>query len=165
MQKQNITHTEFNGYVSKICRDIVVSNWRPDIIVGICRGGALPAVMISQYFDIPCAMLNISLRDFPELTCHDLALSDDAFSGKKILVVDDINDSGATLNWLMEDWQSSCMPTNEKWHAVWNHNVKFAVIVDNLSSDCKVAIDYTGFEINKAERDVWINFPYEEWWT
>jgi hypothetical protein len=40
-----------------------------------------------------------------------------------------------------------------------------AVLVDNLSSNCVREVDYCGLEINKAEDDVWVEFPYEEWWT
>jgi hypothetical protein len=39
------------------------------------------------------------------------------------------------------------------------------VIFDNLSSRFKAHIDFSGEEINKAENDVWIDFPYEDWWT
>lgn len=176
MNKLIIKQREFNGLVAKICRDITSSNWRPDYIVGITRGGLLPAVMISQYFNIPCETLKISLRDGSKCESN-LWMAEDAFgyqdydpmaSGdgkKKILIVDDINDQGSTLNWLMEDWQSSCLPDNEQWNTVWNHNVRFAVIVDNLSSKCTTKMDYAGMEVNKAEKDVWIEFPYEEWWT
>ena len=29
---------------------------------------------------------------------------------KKILIVEDINDSGATLQWIKKDWESGCFP-------------------------------------------------------
>ena len=84
---------------------------------------------------------------------------------KNILIVDDINDQGSTLNWIMEDWQSGCFPDGERWSQMWGTNVRFAVLVDNLSSKCVREVDYCGLEINKAEEDVWVEFPYEEWWT
>jgi hypoxanthine-guanine phosphoribosyltransferase len=130
--------------------------------------------MISQYFDIPCETLKISLRDGSEQESN-LWMAEDAFGYnaaevggplcKNILVVDDINDQGTTLNWLMNDWESSCLPGDARWDHVWNQNVKFAVVVDNLSSKCNIGMDYVGMEVNKAENDVWIEFPYEEWWT
>jgi hypoxanthine phosphoribosyltransferase len=83
-----------------------------------------------------------------------------------ILIVDDINDSGATINWIMEDWRTSCMPKDARWDSkVWNQNVRFAVLFDNLDSQCNVTMDYCGEEINKAEQDVWIDFPWESWWV
>jgi hypothetical protein len=26
-------------------------------------------------------------------------------------------------------------------------------------------MDYVGMEVNKAENDVWVDFPWEDWWT
>ena len=163
MKKLVIPQREFDGYINEICRSITNSNWRPDYIVGITRGGLLPALMISQYFNIKMCSLDISLRDGGDCVSN-LAMAEDAFNGKNILIVDDINDTGATLNWLMEDWPSGCFPDDEKWPTVWNNNVRFAVVVDNLASKCKAYMDYFSFEVNKADDDVWIEFPYEEWW-
>ena len=164
MNKLIINNTEYKGLVNDICRDIAIGNWTPDYIVGITRGGLLPAVMISHYLNIPMMSLDVSLRD--GLECEsNLWMAEDAFNRKNILIVDDINDTGATLNWIMEDWPSGCFPSDSKWPAVWNNNVRFAVVVDNLASRCNVKMDYVGMEVNKAEKDVWIEFPYEEWWA
>ena len=172
MNKLKIDYAEYKNLVSGICRDITKSGWLPDYIVGITRGGLLPAVMISQYFDIPCQTLKISLRDdINNDSESNLWMAEDAFGdnetgGKNILIVDDINDTGPTLNWLLEDWQSGCLPNDERWVSdVWNNNVRFAVIVDNVASKSNVKIEYVGIEVNKAENDVWIEFPYEEWWA
>ena len=164
MKKHIINNQEFNGLVSEICRQISSNNWRPDYIVGISRGGLLPAVMISHYFNIPMKPLQVSLRDGGECV-SDLSTAEDAYAGQNILIVDDINDQGSTLNWIMNDWPSGCFPLNEeRWDRIWGNNVRFAVIVDNLSSQCSIGMNYWGMEVNKAEQDVWIDFPYENWW-
>jgi hypoxanthine phosphoribosyltransferase len=184
MKTLKIDYNEYKGLVNEICRKISVSGWKPNCVVGITRGGLFPAVMISHYFKVPCHTLKVSLREGTDNDCEsNLWLAEQAFGvvdydqqqsygsrwdialRKNILVVDDINDSGATLNWIVDDWESGCYP-NEKsaWESVWNNNVKFAVVVDNLNSDCDVLMDYTGTEINKAEEDVWVEFPYENWW-
>jgi len=163
MKKHIIDNREFKGLVAEICKQIAADNWRPDYIVGISRGGLLPAVMISHYFDIPMKPLQVSLRDGNDCV-SDLGMAEDAFDGKNILIVDDINDQGSTLNWIMKDWPSGCLPYDERWEHIWGSNVRFAVVVDNLSSQCSIGMNYWGMEVNKAEENVWIEFPYEEWW-
>lgn len=165
MKTLDIDYNEFKKLVSGIVRDISLSGWRPDYIVGVTRGGLLPAVMISHYLNIPCNTLKVSLRDGDGNECEsNLWMAEDAFVGKNILIVDDINDQGSTINWIMRDWPSGCSPKSPTWSSVWGNNVRFAVIVDNLSSQARVKMNYVGMEINKAENDVWVTFPYEEWW-
>ena len=182
MTKRIIKNRELQGLVSTICRDIANSGWRPDYVVGITRGGLVPAVMISHFFDVRMETLKVSLRGDGE-TESNCWMAEDAFgyvpaeergeSGtqvdpakrKNILIVDDINDTGATINWIMKDWQSSCLPNHEAWGRVWGENVRFATVFDNLSSKADISVAYWGETINKAEDDVWIDFPYESWWT
>jgi xanthine phosphoribosyltransferase len=170
MKKLTLGYEQYKNLVAKICRDITLDGWKPDYVVGIVRGGSLPATMISHYFNVPCESLRISLRDHSSCESNTWMASD-AFGyedaePKNILIVDDINDSGATLNWLMRDWQDSCLPhEQERWDAVWCSNVRFAVVVDNLASKCSVGMNYFGMEVDKSEEDVWIDFPYEEWWA
>jgi len=184
--KQVINNKEYKGLINKICRDIANSDWRPDYIAGISRGGLPAAVMISHYLEVPMYTLNVSLRDSAFGPESNLWMAEDAYGyinyegeipapkgritsdpvlRKKILIVDDINDTGATINWILNDWPSGCLPADPAWEEIWNDSVRFATVVDNQSSKANVPMDYVGMEINKAEKNVWIEFPYEEWWT
>jgi hypoxanthine phosphoribosyltransferase len=93
---------------------------------------------------------------------HDPMCSSDG--RKNILIVDDINDSGATLNWIKQDWPSGCLPNDERWTEVWGNNVRVATLVNNKASRSEIPVSYSAIDLNKAEEDCWIVFPWEEWW-
>lgn len=146
-----------------ILRQLHQDQWCPDYIVGLTRGGLFPGNLISQYLDIPMETLKVSLRSH-ESCESNLWMAEDAFNGKKILIVDDINDSGATINWIRQDWQNSRFPDDPVWAKIWGDTVRIAVLVDNQSSDCELSISYSAMEVNKLEDPQWIVFPWEDWW-
>jgi xanthine phosphoribosyltransferase len=168
--------------VQEILRQMQRDAWQPDYVVGLTRGGLVPAVMISHYLGVPMHALGVSLQDGKIDGCEsNFWMAEDAFGyvprdervladfdyalhAKKILIVDDINDTGATLDWVMQDWSAGCLPHDVVWDTVWGNNVRFAVLVDNLSSGCSRGMDYSGREINKAEDPQWVVFPWEAWW-
>ena len=144
--------------LATINNEMAADGWRPDYIVGMSRGGLVPAVMLSNMSGIPMHPLG---KDE-----SNLWMSEDAFGYEKttmnILIVDDINDTGATFNWIKEDWPTSCMPMeHDRWNAVWGGNVRFATLTDNSASNAEVPVSYTCHEINKAEEDVWLVYPWE----
>lgn len=164
MKKVYYTWQDVERQTQEILRQIQQDAWRPDYVVGLTRGGLVPANLISQYLEVPMECLKVSLRDDASQPESNLWMSEDAFEQKRILIVDDINDSGATLNWIKEDWQSSNLPDNPKWQEIWGDTVRVATLVDNESSCSELNVSYSAVNLNKAEEDCWIVFPWEAWW-
>ena len=164
MKKVYYTWQDVENQTQEILRQLQRDAWMPDYVVGLTRGGLVPATLISQYLECPMECLKVSLRDDNSQPESNLWMSEDAFEQKRILIVDDINDSGATLNWIQEDWQSSNLPDNPKWQEIWGNTVRVATLVDNESSASELTVSYSAVGLNKAEEDVWICFPWEEFW-
>ena len=180
MKKLYVSDLDIKEYVNQISFKMYKDAWRPDYIVGLTRGGLIPAVYMSHALDIPMHTLKVALRDNTDTESNSW-MAEDAFGyidaigvprpkdqptsdptlRKNILIVDDINDTGTTLEWIIEDWQAGSLPNDPAWKDVWNNNVRFAVLFDNLSSKFSCKVNYSAVEINKAEEDVWIVYPWE----
>jgi xanthine phosphoribosyltransferase len=172
MSKVYYKESTVRAWLHDIIRAMNADGWRPDYIVGLTRGGLVPATMLSHYLDVPMHALKVSLRDDNMGPESNLWMAEDAYGydspddqePKKILIVDDINDSGATLDWIREDWQSSCIPDDtDRWNTIWGNTTRFAVMVNNEASNFK-DVNYVGLSINKLEEPIWCVFPWEEWW-
>lgn len=164
MKKIYLSWHEIESLTQDIIRQLHQDCWKPDYVVGITRGGLVPANLISQYLNIPMHTLKVALRDNPDCESN-CWMSEDAVNKQNILIVDDINDSGATLNWIKQDWQASVAGIADQatWDQIWNNNVRIAVCINNEASAFK-SIDYSALEINKLENPQWIVFPWENFW-
>ena len=155
MKKIYVSWNDVQRQVQELVRQMWQDRWVPDYVVGITRGGLTPANLISQYLGVPMETLKVSLRG-EEPDCEsNFWMQEDADRGRNILIVDDINDSGETLNWIQKDWGQSVR---------WGDNVRVAVLYDNESSNSLHTPDYSAEDINKAADPQWIVFPWEEWW-
>lgn len=152
MDQIKIGWWELDILVTELHRKMVKSSWIPDYIIGITRGGCIPAVMLSHRLGCRMHCIQVSLREGQEeFNEHNAWMAKDAVSGANILIMDDINDTGATFSWIREDWNAAA-----NWHA----NIKVGVLVNNLGSNEKV--DFSARTIDKRIDPRWISFPWEK---
>lgn len=164
MKKVYVNWSDVERQTQEIIRQMYLDDFHPEYVIGITRGGLIPANLISQYLEVPMHALKVSLREGSQDCETNCWMAEDAFNGKQILIVDDINDSGATLNWIRQDWQGSNLPNDTAWAKVWGGNVRIAVLYDNQSSNNEIEVTYSAEQVNKFETPQWIVFPWEEWW-
>ena len=147
-KKTFFTTGQMRNALIQIEDQMVHSNWMPSIILGINRGGCIPGVYLSHRIKKPHEVLDIRLRDHKSKP--NLAVLEKAFAFQnKILIIDDINDTGDTFNYIIENFGKQ------------EDRIKFAALIHNQPS--KVKLDYQGYEINKDEHPAWIVFPWEDW--
>jgi hypoxanthine phosphoribosyltransferase len=148
--------------VSSFAMQMYKDEWRPDYIVGITRGGLIPAVLLSHTTEIPMKTLCVQLESdgLDENTERNALMARDALKdNKKILIIDDINRGGDAIRWIMDDWQEVVGMTGDYESEAWHTNVRFASLIDNPNS--QVPMDYCNTEIDLDEDDLWIEFPWE----
>jgi hypoxanthine phosphoribosyltransferase len=83
----------------KAIRDKIVESKNDfDYILGIARGGAVPAVHLSHMLDVPCRILNWQTRDGKSKDyLMAYATAQDVADGMSVLIVDEVIDTGLTI--------------------------------------------------------------------
>ena len=161
MKNFYLSWEQIESGILEIVHQLQVDSWKPDIIVGIFRGGSTPAIMLGNYLNVKTYSLDVRLRDNKGSVESNNTLAQLAFINKmNVLIIDDINDCGDTINWVIEDWRNICQVVDiEK---VWGKNLRSAVLVENAGSS--ILTHYNAIDIDKREEDVWVVFPWERFW-
>lgn len=145
--REVLTWEAFGAASRELTEKIVDDGFVPDIVIAIARGGLIPAGAIAYAMGVKAAgTLNVEFYSDIEETLPDPVvleplLDTDAIVGKKLLVVDDVADSGRTLA-LVIDLLKAHTP-----------EVRSAVIYTKPRTI--VQPDYSW-----RETDKWINFPW-----
>jgi hypoxanthine phosphoribosyltransferase len=135
----HLCNNNIKDYVLHIIQQMNSQNWKPEVVLGFARGGLIPAIFISHWYDIPMVTINKE-KEFDQRLDYD-----------NVLVIDDINDTGNTLT----SFKKIVEPRLR--------NVKYAAVVNNEAS--KFDVDFFGFSYNKLDEPNWIVFPWETWWS
>ena len=90
---RKVSYDEVSRGVEALCNLIEASldGWKPDAIVAVVRGGLVPATHVCHFFNRPIFFIN---KD---------ALLGKLEGHRRILVVDEINDTGRTFQRIREE--------------------------------------------------------------
>jgi hypoxanthine phosphoribosyltransferase len=120
-----------------------VSKFKPDVIVGITRGGLLPALHLSHHLDRPLQTIIWQTRDINKCE-HDKKLQNLIDTGSRVVFVDDINDTGRTFSEISKAYHGA------------RSNVMFISLVQKLETTHPATAALT------LSDDRWIVFPWEK---
>jgi xanthine phosphoribosyltransferase len=145
-----IGHDRFLADLEAVARRIEADDWRPDFLVGIGRGGLVPAAYLSHRTGI--AMLSVDHSSGEPGFADELLakLAAKMRAGMNLLIVDDINDSGSTIAFLREAIAA---------YGGIADRLRIAVLITNIRSRAKA--DYWSEAIDRAEDKRWFVFPWE----
>lgn len=103
IRREILTWDEFGEAARSLASDVLRSGFRPDVVIAIARGGLLLAGAISYALGTKaCGSINVEFYSgiderLPEPVLHPPMLDAPALGGKRVLLVDDVSDSGRTL--------------------------------------------------------------------
>lgn len=146
----DISYQRFLDEVEAVARQIEADAWQPAFLVGIGRGGLVPAAYLSHRTGIPMLSVDHSSGEvgFGDELLAKLAAKIGA--GDRILIVDDINDSGGTIAYLRAAIEAKVGDPS---------GLRVAVLVHNVRSKAKA--EYRGSEIDREADKRWYVFPWE----
>ena len=149
MEKIYFTIEEMIDSIRNISEQLTRSNFDPEVIISVNRGGCIPGIYLSHYIEKPHQVINLELRDSAKEPDLD-SIKEKIRQFSSVLIIDDINDSGKTIG-VIKDLSKNLTT-----------KIHFAVLINKSESESKV--EYYGKNVNSKANDYWYVFPWENWW-
>jgi len=130
----------YSNDILTLINKIRTSGVKYDIIVGIAKGGLIPAVHLANVLEVPFAALQWSHKGVRDSSNPHLICS----KGKNVLLVDDILDNGDTMHEVLSTY----------------YPMDTATLIYNCTNRWNLVPTYTGWTINRNDTPQWIDF----WW-
>ena len=125
-----VSYDEYHNLIEKLAIKIHQSGWQFDTILCLARGGMRPGDILSRIFDKPLAIMSTSSYRADAGTVQgnlDIARFITTPKGEiagKVLLVDDLADSGHTLIKVIDQLKNNYAPITELRSAViWTKGV------------------------------------------
>ncbi len=125
-----VSYDAYHNLIEKLAIKIHQSGWQFDIILCLARGGMRPGDILSRIFNKPLAIMSTSsYRADAGMTQSNLDIARFITTPKgeiagKVLLVDDLADTGHTLNSVIHQLRNNYKPITELRSAViWTKGV------------------------------------------
>lgn len=148
-----VSYDEYHSLIEKLAIKVYQSGWEFDTILCLARGGMRPGDILSRIFDKPLAIMSTSSyrAEAGTLQGHlDIARYITTPKGEiagKVLLVDDLADSGVTLHAVVDLLRTKYAPITELRTAViWTKGIS------------KFQADYS---VEFLPTNPWIHQPFE----
>ena len=146
MQKEYYSIVNLNEDILSLISQVRSANLKIDLILSVNRGGCIPGVYLSHGLKLPHKVIDLQLRDGTNIPDSN-SVKNLKINSKKILIIDDINDTGSTFIHLNRIINAN------------NTKKYFACLINNIGS--KFQVEFYGRSINKVEKPSWYVFPWE----
>jgi len=119
-----VSYDEYHNLVEKLAIKVHQSGWQFDTILCLARGGMRPGDILSRIFNVPLAIMSTSSyrADDGKVQGHlDIAHYITTPKGQiagRVLLVDDLADTGVTLQAVVERLRNNYQPITELRTAV-----------------------------------------------
>ncbi len=157
MDKLYLTYNQIHKTIKKLSSDIKESEFIPDVIVAIGSGGYIPARILKTFINRPILTVGISyygIDNIPSDTPKTIQWIDEVENkllDKKILLVDEVDDSRVTLEYCLRELLSH----NPREIAVAVlHNKK-------KTKDGKIPEEIKRYYCGEIIEDRWICYPWD----
>ncbi|WP_370679056.1 phosphoribosyltransferase [Comamonas sp. GB3 AK4-5] len=150
-----VSYDEYHGLIEKLAIKIHQSAWEFDTILCLARGGLRPGDILSRIFDKPLAIMSTSSYRAEAGTVRGhldigrfIATPKGEIAGR-VLLVDDLADSGVTLNAVVKMLKDNYPPITELRTAV--------VWTKGLSTF------HADYSVEDLPTNPWIHQPFENY--
>lgn len=159
--REVLTWQGFGDGMRELAVQIRDSGWMPDLVVAVARGGLLPAGALSYALGVKaCGTMNVEFytdiaETLPEPVLIPPLMDVTALEGKRVLVVDDVADSGKTLALVMQMIRDQGIPSGDPAAAQMVQVAEARSCCIYMKSRSVIEPDYV-----LTHTDKWINFPW-----
>ncbi|SCV99341.1 LAFE_0A01046g1_1 [Lachancea fermentati] len=189
VEKMYISYNNIHKLCQKIAKQIMDRGERPDVIIAITGGGMIPARIIRSFLKVK-GQKNIPIQAIGLSLYEDLGLDDqvesigkevirtqwldfgsleqhfDSLIGKRVLIVDEVDDTRTTLHYAVTELENEVRDQQKKLNRTNEETIFSIFVLHNKLKQKKAELPTYMMENDRylaAENvpDVWLCYPWE----